>query len=110
MYKKLFNTLSLLNLLFQGLYTLALPIGIGALVSYLLTEFCGLPSWIWAILLTLGTLTGLFSMVKFIITYSKGMERTRKEIKKDSAAREDKERRQAALREAAKSTEDNNDD
>ncbi len=110
MYKKLFDTLSLLNLLGQGLYTLALPIGIGALISYLVTEFLGAPDWIWAILLTLGTLTGLFSMVRFIITYSKGMERTKEEIKKDSAAREEKERRQAALREAAKSREDNNDD
>ena len=109
MYKKIFNALSLLNLMFQGLYTLVLPIGIGAGIAYLLTEFCGAPSFIWAILLTLGTLSGLFSMVKYIISCSKGLERTERQIKESLAAKEEKERRQASLRDAARNTEDLND-
>lgn len=109
MYKKIFNALSALNLIGQALYTLALPIGGGALLSYLLCEFAGAPSWIWAILLTVGTVIGLYSMVKFIILYAGGMDRLEKQRQADLAEKEEKERRQAALRDAARKTEDNND-
>ena len=60
MHKKILNALELLNMLFQALYTLALPIGIGALASFLLTKYANAPSFVWAILLTLGVFIGLY--------------------------------------------------
>ena len=55
MYKKLIRAMESLNILFQALYTLALPVGLGAIVSYLLTKYTSVDGWIWAVLLTLGT-------------------------------------------------------
>ena len=109
MHKKIFDALTMLNLLGQALYSLALPIGIGALLSYLLTEYASAPDWIWAILLTLGTLTGLYSMIRYILSSLSAMERQRKQAEADLAAKRDKEKRQAALREASKNRENEND-
>ena len=102
MHKKIFSALQLLNLLFQALYTLALPVGLGALASFLLTKYASAPSWIWAVLLTLGVLMGLYSMVKFIILASESMDRMEKQKAENLQARQEKEERQARLRAESK--------
>lgn len=99
----------MLNLLFQAIYTLALPIGIGALAAFLLTEYASAPSWIWAILLTLGTLMGLYSMVKYILTATAGMDRLESQQKADEKEKREKEERQARLRDAARDINKQND-
>ncbi len=109
MNKKFFNALTLFNLLGQAIYTLALPIGLGVLASYLLTEYASAPRWIWAILLTLGSLIGLYSMVKYILTATAGMDRLEKQQRRDLAEKKEKEEKQARLREASNKTEENND-
>lgn len=75
MYKKIFNAFHVLNILFQALYTLALPIGIGALISFLLTKYAGAPGWVWAVLLVLGVFVGFYSMIRFILTAAKNLEK-----------------------------------
>lgn len=109
MYKKFINAVSLLNLLGQAIYSLALPIALGALAAFLLTEYASAPSWIWAILMTLGALIGLYSMVKYILTATAGMDRMKKQQIADEEQKRDKEERQARLRDAAKKSEDTND-
>ena len=109
MYKKFINALSMLNLLGQAIYSLALPIVLGALAAFLLTEYASAPSWIWAILMTLGALMGLYSMVKYILTATAGMDRMKKQQIADEEQKRDKEERQARLRDAAKKSEDTND-
>ena len=92
MYKKLVDALYILNIVFQGFYTLALPIGIGALVSYLLVKFAHAPGWIWAILLVLGTFCGLFSMIKYLISAMNNLERLEKERdKRDTVNKDEKQ-------------------
>ena len=84
----------MLNILLQGIYTLALPIGLGALVSYLLTRFLNAPRWIWAIFLTAGALMGLYSMVKYILLATAALDRLEKERKeRDEVEREKEEQR-----------------
>ena len=100
MYKLFLNAFRLLNLLFQALYSLGFPIGVGALISFLLTKYTSAPKWIWAILLTLGTFAGLFSMVKFILSATEAMKRLEKEQIRSDAERREKEEMQAALRKA----------
>ncbi len=95
MYRKLVNALYVLNIVFQGFYTLALPIGIGALASYLLVRFANAPGWIWAILLILGTFCGLFSMIKFLITAMNNLERLEKEQKDRASAEKKKNTRES---------------
>lgn len=102
MHKKIFNALELLNILFQAFYTLALPIGIGALASFLLTKYASAPSWIWAVLLIVGVFIGLYSMIKYILTATSGMDKRNKQIKHFKAEEEEKEARQQRLRNAGK--------
>ena len=79
MYKKLVSALYVLNIVSQAIFTLALPIGLGVLASYLLTKHAGAPSWIWALLIVLGAMSGLYSMIKFILSATAGLERLEKE-------------------------------
>ncbi len=79
MYKKLVSSLYVLNIVSQAIFTLAFPIGLGVLISYLLTRFAGAPSWIWAALVVFGALSGLYSMIKFILSAMAGLERLEKE-------------------------------
>ena len=108
MHKKIFNALTVLNLIGQALYTLALPIGLGALASYLLTRYAGAPGYIWAILMTVGAIIGFYSMIKFIIVYSDGMDRSDKLKKENERQKKEKEERQARLRADGKENNENN--
>lgn len=110
MYKKFLDAMQLLNIVFQAIYTLLFPVGIGALASFLLTKYASFPSWIWAILLTLGVLMGLYSMVKYILTALKNIEALKKQREKDAAERSEKEEKQKQLREAAGIKGDKKDD
>ena len=79
MYRKLVSTLYVINIVSQAIFTLATPIAIGALASYLLVKYAACPPWIWAVLVTLGALTGLYSMVKFILSAMAGLDRLESE-------------------------------
>lgn len=105
MYKRILSAFQLLNLLFQALYSLAFPIGVGALISFLLTKYASLPKWIFAIFLTLGTFIGLYSMVKYILSATEQMERVRKE-----QALSDEEKRKKAETQARLCAELDNDE
>lgn len=73
------NAMYALNIISQAIFSLATPIGIGVLASYLLVEFAAAPSWIYAPLTVLGALSGLYSMIKFILSATAGLERLEKE-------------------------------
>ena len=79
MYKKLVSALYVLNIVSQAIFTLIIPIGLGVLVSYLLTRFTSAPSWIWAVLVVIGAMSGLYSMIKFILSAMAGLDRLEKE-------------------------------
>ena len=79
MYKKLVSALYVLNIVSQAIFTLLIPIGLGVLVSYLLTRFTSAPSWIWAVLVVLGAMSGLYSMIKFILSAMAGLDKLEKE-------------------------------
>ena len=79
MYKKLVSALYVLNILSQAIITLLIPIGFGALLSFLLTKYTSIGPWIWAVLITLGAISGSVSMIKFILSAMSGLERLEKE-------------------------------
>ena len=85
MYKRFVNSLYVLNILFQAIFTMLVPIGLGALIAYLLTAHAGVGGWIWALLLILGVFTGLYSMIKYILTAMAALERLEKEQEERSA-------------------------
>jgi hypothetical protein len=94
MYKRFISAFQMLNILFQSLYSLALPIGFGALISFLLTKYLSAPRWIWAIFITLGVFSGLYSMVKFILTATSALEKLDHEREARDAAEKEKLERQ----------------
>lgn len=87
-----------MNILFQAIFTLASPIGVGVLVSYLLTEYASAPGWIWAVLLIVGVFLGLYSMVKFILTAMNNLDKLEKEQEKRRIEEIKRKEKQAALR------------
>ena len=109
MYKKLIRAMESLNVLFQALYTLALPVGLAAIVSYLLTKYTSVEGWIWAVLLTLGTLSGLYSMVKYLLSALENLDRLEKEREKSLIEKREKEERQESLRAMAKKNKEEGD-
>lgn len=84
MYKRFVSVMYVLNIVFQSFFNLLLPIALMAGLSWLLTEKAGAPQWIYVILLMLGVFTGLFSMIKFIISAMAGLERLEKQHREDS--------------------------
>ena len=75
MYKKFVGALYVMNIVSQAAITLVSPAALMFLFAWLLVEKCSLPSWIYAIFITLGVLLGFVSMIKFVISASEGLER-----------------------------------
>ena len=86
-----------LNIILQSFFSLVFPAGITLLLSYLAVRYLGAPEWIYAPLLVIGILSGLVSMVRFIITAMNGLSRLEKEneiseMEKSKKEARDKER------------------
>ena len=79
MYKKFISALYSLNIIAQCIFTLLTPTALTLLISWLLVKYASVPTWIYAILVPLGVISGLISMVKFAISASEGLERLERE-------------------------------
>ena len=79
MHRKFFNAIYALNMFFQGFFSLATPIALAVLLSWLLVEKAGSPPWLYAPLVILGVFSGFYSMVKFIIAAGNSLERLERE-------------------------------
>ena len=87
MYGKFVSAMYLLNILFQSLFNLAIPILLMLGLSWLLVTKCGAPEWLYAILGVVGALVGMMSMIKFIIGAGASLERLEKERAERAAAK-----------------------
>ena len=63
-----YSAIYVVNIVFQSIFTLLMYIGGSLLVSWLLVEKCGAPSWLYAIIIILGVMSGLISMIRFILS------------------------------------------
>ena len=79
MHKKAFNAMYAFNTIIQSFFSLAAPAAVGFGVSYLLVHYLSVGGWVYALLIALGFLSGLISMVKFIMEAMAGIERLEKE-------------------------------
>lgn len=87
MYRRFINAMYVLNILFQAIFDLLLPIGLGVLGAFLPTKYTEIGGWIWAVLPVLGAFTGLYSMIKFILSAMAGLQRLEKEQKEKTKTR-----------------------
>ena len=80
---RLFNSMYVMNIVFQAIFSLLTPPALFFFISYLLVSYLSFPEFSYAIAIVVGFLFGLVSMVKFTIAASEGLERLEKQIKKD---------------------------
>ena len=78
-YKKLVGALYIINIVSQAIFTLAFPILLGFGIAWLLVSYLSLPSFVYVIFIILGVFSGLYSMVKFVISAMAAYERLEKE-------------------------------
>ena len=83
MHKGFFGLLYYLNVIFQATFTLLTPLALLFVLAWLFVNKAGAPSWIYVIAITLGVLTGLFSMIKFVISASSSIERLQNQNRKN---------------------------
>lgn len=77
--KRFMNAMYAFNIILQAFWSLLFPIGAGVFFGWLLTEKCGMGSYIFVILILLGALTGIVSMIRFLLSALAGLERLEKE-------------------------------
>ncbi len=69
-----YSAFYVINVVFQGIFTLLWQIGTAVLVGWLLVRYVNAPPWIYVPLILLGVGTGLVSMIKFILAAMKSLE------------------------------------
>lgn len=69
-----YNALYIANVVFQAIFTLVMHIAIGLGLSWILVTKCGLPSWLYAFIIIISVMSGLFSMIKFILSAMKALD------------------------------------
>ena len=89
MYGKFVSAVYLLNIIFQSFFDLAMPIGISILASWLLVEKASAPGWIYAPLVVIGVIIGFSSMIRFILSAMKALDRLEEQKKGKNKKRED---------------------
>ena len=74
-YKKLVGALYMLNIIAQSIVTLLIPAGIMFLISWFCVEKFSAPTWLFAVLVPIGVISGFISMIRFVIRAAEGVER-----------------------------------
>lgn len=97
MYKKWISATYAVNIIFQSFLSLLMPVGFALLISFLATDRWGAPGWIYAPLVSLATILGFISMIRFILTSMRALERLEEEQRlrakeKESQAEKNKQR------------------
>ena len=79
MYKKWISATYAVNIILQSFLSLLMPVGFALLVSFLATDRWGAPGWIYAPLVSVATILGFISMIRFILTSMRALERLEEE-------------------------------
>lgn len=77
--KEAYSTVYVINVVFQSIFTLVWNIGLALLIGWASVEWFSAPDWIYVPLILLGVITGFVSMVRFILTAMKSLDRIENE-------------------------------
>ncbi len=80
-YKRFVGAMYVINIIAQAMFTLLIPAALMLAVAWLFVEKCGAPGWLYAVLVTLGIISGFISMIRFVIRASESLERLEKQRK-----------------------------
>ena len=74
-YKRFVGAMYVMNIIAQAIVTLLIPAAILFAIAWLFVAKCGAPEWLYAVMITLGIMSGFVSMIRFVIRASEGLER-----------------------------------
>ena len=74
-----FSAIYVLNIIFQAIFTMVWHIGILLLICFLTVRFLSAPEWLYAPAILIGVGSGFYSMVRFIITACRSLDRIEEE-------------------------------
>ena len=66
--RRTYSIIYVINIVSQSIFTILLHIGLSLLLAWFLVEKCGAPNWLYVVILLIGVITGLISMIKFILS------------------------------------------
>ena len=75
MYKRFVSAMYVMNIIAQAIFTLLIPAALMLAVAWLFVEKCGAPTWLYAVLIAVGIISGFVSMIRFVIRASEALER-----------------------------------
>ncbi len=78
-YKETISALHVLNIVGGAIFNLIFQIGIFIGIGWLLIKYCEAPEWVYAPLVAVGALSGIYSMIKLILSACKNLERLERE-------------------------------
>lgn len=87
-----YSTFYVINIAFQSIFTLLWQIGAAMLVGWLFVSYLSAPPWIYVPLIVVGVISGLVSMVRFIISSMKALERIEEQRKVKAKKRNQEEK------------------
>ena len=79
MYGKFVGFVYYTNIIIQSVLSLLCPVALFTALAWYLVEKRGLPDWVYVPAVLLGTVSGLFSMVKYVISATRAAEALAKE-------------------------------
>lgn len=85
--KQAYSTFYVVNIVFQSIFTLLWQIALGLFVGWLSVEKFGAPDWLYVPIILIGVVTGLVSMVRFILAAMRSLERLEEEKRKKEKQR-----------------------
>lgn len=86
--RQAYSTFYVINIVFQAIFTLLWQIALSLAVGWLFVEKLGAPKWAYVPLLIAGVITGLVSMVKFILAAMRSLERIEEQKSKKKKTEE----------------------
>ena len=86
MYKKFITPVYIINMVMQALFSLIAPIGLMLGLAYLLVTYAEWPTWVYVVFIMLGVLSGLYSMVSFILGASRALEALERQHREGDAS------------------------
>ena len=87
MYKKAISALHVVNIVSQSIFTLLWQIALGVGIGYVAVTYWSAPQWIYIPLILAGVLTGIISMVKFLLAAMNGLDRLEEQHRADAKRR-----------------------
>ena len=79
MYRSAFSAIQIINIVVHSIFTLLFQIALGFGAGWLIVEKWGGPSWAYVPAILVGTVSGLYSMVTFVLSASRSFERLERE-------------------------------